>query len=75
VNGTRDRSAILRRIKSSFQTVLRDLRDEDFQRVFQMQRLTFSFFLNVIRPDLERDSEIAFRSSGGRIVPEVRLSL
>jgi hypothetical protein len=40
-----------------------------------MQRHTFSSLLNVIRPDLERDAEMALRSSGGRIVSEVRLAL
>jgi hypothetical protein len=40
-----------------------------------MQRHTFSSLLNVLRPDLERDAEMALRSSGDRIVPEVQLAL
>jgi hypothetical protein len=40
-----------------------------------MQRHAFSSLLNVIRPDLKRDTEIVLRSSGGRIEPEVRFSL
>jgi DDE superfamily endonuclease len=44
--------------------------------VYSECRGTICFsLLNVIRPDLECDAEMALRSSGGRIVPEVRLAL
>jgi hypothetical protein len=65
----------MRRIRPCLSTILRDLSDGDFRRVFRMQRNTFSSLLNVIRPDLERDEVMALRSSGGRIEPENRLAL
>jgi hypothetical protein len=74
-NATRTRSASLKRVRPCLSTVLRDLSDGEFQRVLRMQRHTFSSLLNVIRPDLERDTGMALRSSGGRIEPEIRLAL
>jgi hypothetical protein len=74
-NATRSRSASLERVRPCLSTVLRDLSDGEFQRVLRMQWHTFSSLLNVIRPDLERDTGMALRSSGGRIEPEIRLAL
>jgi hypothetical protein len=65
----------MRRIRPCLSTILRDLSDGDFRRVFRMQRNTFLSLLNVIRPDLERDGVMALRSSRGQIEPENRLAL
>jgi hypothetical protein len=72
---TRSRSASLRRVRPRLSTVLLDLSDGDFRRVFRMPRHTFSSLLSLIYPDLERVPGMASRSSGGRVEPEIRLAL
>jgi hypothetical protein len=74
-NARHPRRASIRRVRPCFSTVVCDLSEGEFRRVFRMQRSTFTSLLNVLLPDLLRDDSMALRSSGGRIEPEIRLAL
>jgi hypothetical protein len=69
------RGASIRRTRLCLSTVVRDLIESEFRRVFRMQKSAFISLLEVLLPDLQRDAAMALRSSGGCIDSEIRLAL
>jgi DDE superfamily endonuclease len=74
-NEPRVRRASRLRVRPCLSTVVRDLSEGEFRRVFRMERCTFSSLLTILLPDLLLDVSMGMRSSGGRIEPEIRLAL
>ena len=74
-NALCSRGASIRRTRLCLSTVVRDLSECEFRRVFRMQKSAFTSLLEMLLPDLQRDTAMALRSSGGRIEPEIRLAL
>jgi hypothetical protein len=74
-NARHPRRASIRRVRPCLSTVVRDLSEGEYRRVFRMQRSIFTYLLNVLLPDLRRDVSMALRSSGGRVEPDIRLAL
>lgn len=73
-NSTKRRNRSLRRRRSTFGRVTRGLSERKFMRYFRISRYTFRKLLNLVRPALTKNAEMARRSSGGVIMPDVRLA-
>jgi len=71
----RSRKGSVRRLRQRFLTVTQHLSEEEFKTAFRMTRGTFFLLLSRLRPHLLRNEEMAQRSSGGVVQPEVRLAI
>ena len=72
---TRKRTGSIRRRRPSFIRATRCLSEKKFMRYFRVSRYAFRKLLALVRPALTKSAEMARRSSGGVIMPDVRLAV
>jgi len=69
------RSPNLHRNRLHVLECMRSWPDDMFQRQFRLERVDFFWLLSVIAPALEKNEEMARRSSGSAVNPEMKLAM